>query len=98
VTASPIAVIVPAHGQAALLPEALNSALAQPEAVVVVVEDGCPQRATRAVATGFAAAHPGRVFALAQPNGGLAAARNSGIDFVLTGAPSGCRARSGVAA
>ena len=36
----------------------------------------------------MAAAHPGRVFALRRPNGGLSAARNTGIDFALAAFPA----------
>ena len=36
----------------------------------------------------MAAAHPGRVFALRQPNRGLAAARNTGIEFSLAAFPA----------
>ncbi len=87
-----IAVIIPAHRQPALLAEALASVLAQRgvEAFAVVVEDGCPYPETSSIALAFATAHPGRVFALAQPNGGLSAARNAGIGFVLAALP-GCR-------
>jgi len=88
VTGPAVAVVIPAFGQAALLPEAIVAALAQPEAVTVVVDDGCAQPGTRAAATAFAAAHPGRVFALSQPNGGLAAARDTGINFALAAFPS----------
>src|SRR3712207_6272408 len=89
-----IAVVIPAYGQPALLPEALESVLAQegaPPLAVVVVEDGCPSPSTAAVALHYAAAHPGRVFLLRQRNQGLSAARNTGIGFALAAFPA-CRA------
>ncbi len=85
-----IAVVIPAYGQPALLPEAIASILDQrgaPPTAAVVVDDGCPFPETRAVAAAFAAAHPGRVFALRRPNGGLSAARNTGIEFALAAFP-----------
>ncbi|MBP0494794.1 glycosyltransferase [Pararoseomonas indoligenes] len=89
-----IAVVIPAWRQPALLEEAILSVLAQrgPRRVAaVVVDDGCPMPETRAAALRFATAHPGRVFLLRKANGGLSAARNTGIDFVLRAWP-GCRA------
>ncbi len=81
-----LAVIIPAHRQPGLLAEAIRSVLAQeggPPAAAVVVDDGCPYPETSRTALSMAAAHPGRVFALRRPNGGLSAARNTGIDFAL---------------
>jgi len=84
-----VAVIVPAFGQSGLLAEALTSALAQRDVDVriVVVVDGCPLPETSGIALAFAAAHPGRVFVLSQPNGGLPAARNTGLRFILAALP-----------
>lgn len=85
-----LAVVIPAHGQPGLLPEAIASVLAQqggPPVAAVVVDDGCPHPETSRAALGMAAAHPGRVFALRQPNRGLAAARNTGIEFALAAFP-----------
>ncbi|MCR0982458.1 glycosyltransferase [Roseomonas populi] len=89
-----IAVVIPAFRQPALLEEAILSVLASrgPRRVAaVVVDDGCPMPGTRAAALRFAAAHPGCVFLLRRANGGLSAARNTGIEFVLRAWP-GCRA------
>ncbi|MFC7690782.1 glycosyltransferase family 2 protein [Paeniroseomonas aquatica] len=80
--------------QPGLLAEAIASALGQvgvPPVAVVVVDDGCPFPSGARTALDFAAAHPGRVFLLRRPNGGLSAARNTGIDFVLRAFPA-CRA------
>lgn len=88
------AFVIPAHGQPGLLAEAVLSALQQdaaPPAAVVVVDDGCPFPETSRTALELAAAHPGRVFTVRRPNGGLSAARNTGIDFALAAFPA-CRA------
>lgn len=86
-----VAVIIPAYGQPGLAGEALRSALEQrtdfPYAVIIV-NDGCPQEATHQVCHSFAAANPGQVFYLRKRNGGLSAARNSGIDFALAAFPA----------
>lgn len=70
-----VSVIVPCYGQAHYLDEAIGSVLAQTYANVelVVVDDGSPDNAGR-----VAARYPG-VRCLRQENGGLAAARNTGI-------------------
>ncbi|WP_160299796.1 glycosyltransferase [Belnapia sp. F-4-1] len=89
-----VAVVIPAYRQPGLLPEAILSVLDQqggPLAAVVVVDDGCPYPETAETTLAFASLHPGRVFLLRRPNGGLSAARNTGIDFVLDALP-GCRA------
>ena len=86
-----IGVIIPAHRQPGLLAEAIASVLAQegaPPAAAVVVDDGCPYPETSRTAVSMAAAHPGRVFALRRRNGGLAAARNTGIEFALAAFPA----------
>jgi glycosyltransferase involved in cell wall biosynthesis len=89
-----VAVVIPAYRQPGLLAEAVLSALDQqdaPPTAVVVVDDGCPYPATARTAADLAAAHPGRVFVLRQPNRGLSAARNAGVGFALAAFP-GCRA------
>src|SRR3954463_5585255 len=85
-----IVVIIPAFQQPGLLAEAILAVLDQtdaPPTAVVVVDDGCPYPATARTALDFAAAHPGRVFVLRQPNRGVSAARNAGIDFALAAMP-----------
>lgn len=89
-----LAVVIPAHRQPGLLAEAVASVLAQrdaPPMAAIVVDDGCPYPETSAVALRLAAAHPGRVFVLRRRNGGLSAARNTGIEFALAAFPA-CRA------
>ena len=86
-----LAVIIPAHRQPGLLAEAICSVLMQeggPPTAAVVVDDGCPFPETSRTALAMAAAHPGRVFALRRPNGGLSAARNTGIEFALAAFPA----------
>ncbi len=85
-----VAVVVPAWGQPGLLPEAIESALAQqgaPPLAVVVVDDGCSLPQTSRTAGAYAVAYPGRVHALRRRNGGLSAARNTGIGFALAAFP-----------
>ncbi len=85
-----VACVIPAYGQPGLLPEALNSAMTQtlPGVAAVVVDDGCPFPETSAQARAAAARHPGRVHVLRQANGGLSAARNTGIDYALAAFPN----------
>jgi glycosyltransferase involved in cell wall biosynthesis/GT2 family glycosyltransferase len=89
-----LAVVIPVFRQPGLLAEALEDVLAQqgaPRFAAVVVDDGCPLPETAATALAYARRHPGRVLLLRRPNGGLPAARNTGIDFALAAWP-GCRA------
>lgn len=87
VTRAPdLAIIIPVWKQPGFLHESVSSALAQKAdfpIAVVIVNDGCPMPETDATGRMLARAHPGRVFYLRRPNGGLSAARNSGIDFAL---------------
>ncbi len=85
------AIIVPTYKHSGLLAEALDTALAQDTDfayAVVIVNDGCPFPETDRVCREFAASHPGRVFYLSKRNGGLSAARNSGIAFALDAFPA----------
>ena len=85
------AIIVPTHKHSGLLAEALDTALAQDTDfayAVVVVNDGCPFPETDRVCREFATVHPGRLFYLHKRNGGLSAARNSGIAFALDAFPA----------
>jgi glycosyltransferase involved in cell wall biosynthesis len=86
-----VAIIVPAHQQPGLLVEALDTALSQDTDfayAVVVINDGCPFDETDHVCREFAAANQDRVYYLHKCNGGLSAARNTGIDFALTAFPA----------
>lgn len=79
-----VSVVIPCFRQAHFLPEAIESVLAQDHGAVeiVVVDDGSPDNVGE-----VAARYPGVKY-LRQPNGGLAAARNAGLeeangDFLL---------------
>ncbi len=75
-SATLVSVVVPCYKQAQYLREAIDSVLAQtyPNVEVVVVNDGSPDD-TEAVAKSYG----DRVRYVARPNGGISAARNSGI-------------------
>jgi glycosyltransferase involved in cell wall biosynthesis len=86
-----IAVIVPLFRHSVFVADAVSSACEQQiaqEYRVVIVDDGCPHAETRRVATTLAAAWPDRVVYLRRPNGGLSAARNTGVDYALARWPS----------
>ena len=86
-----VAIIVPVYQQPGLLLEALDTALAQETDfayVIVVVNDGCPFDETDQVCHEFAAGNLERMYYLRKRNGGLSAARNSGIDFALAAFPA----------
>ncbi|MBW6396663.1 glycosyltransferase [Roseomonas sp. HJA6] len=89
-----VVVIIPLYRQPALFSEAIASVLAQqgaPACRIIVVLDGCVYRQSLDSARAWARAHAPQVVVLAQPNRGLAAARNAGIRFALQAWP-GCRA------
>ena len=71
-----VSVVIPCYRQAHYLPTAVDSALAQthPDVEVIVVDDGSDDD-TAAVAARYGA----RVRYVRRPNGGLAAARNTGV-------------------
>jgi Glycosyl transferase family 2 len=84
VDADAVTVVIPCFRQAHFLPEAIESVLAQDHGAIeiVVVDDGSPDNVGE-----VAARYPG-VKCLRRPNGGLAAARNAGLekangDFLL---------------
>ena len=73
---STVSVVIPAYNAARYLAEAIESVLAQsrPVTEVIVVDDGSTDDTAR-VAAGYGPA----VRVLARPNGGIGAARNTGI-------------------
>ena len=77
--AVPVSIIIPAYNAAATIADTLNSILAQtcPDWEAIVVDDGSTD-ATCKVVKGFIERDP-RICILRQPNGGEAAARNTGI-------------------
>src|SRR3974390_2047040 len=81
-----LAVVIPVYKHSVLLAEAVISALNQKadfELVIVIVNDGCPMPETHQACLDFVAAAPDRVYYIHRPNGGLSAARNTGIDYIL---------------
>jgi glycosyltransferase involved in cell wall biosynthesis len=78
VTAPAVSVVIPTYNQPTLLTEAVRSVLAQTfqDFEVVVVDDGC----TDDTADRIGALGDARVRLVRQPNGGVGAARNRGID------------------
>ncbi|MFO6452643.1 MULTISPECIES: glycosyltransferase [unclassified Aeromicrobium] len=75
-----LSVIVPVYNVEEYLAECLESILEQPEAPfeVIVVDDGSPDRSAR-IARKYAR-RDARVHVLTRPNGGLSAARMTGIE------------------
>lgn len=71
-----VSLVIPCFNQAAFLPAAIDSALAQgePPAEIVVVDDGSTD-----ASAALAAACGGPVRLVRQANGGAAAARNAGV-------------------
>ncbi len=81
-----VAVVVPAWRQARYLAGAVGSALEQEIECgvgVAVVNDGCPDPETDRVGQLLRDANPDRVAYLHQPNRGVSAARNAGIELAL---------------
>ena len=81
-----IAIVVPLFAHSVLVADALESALEQSSRhpfVIIVVNDGCRYAESDATLKSIVAAHPGRIKYLVQPNSGLSAARNTGIEYAL---------------
>ncbi len=81
-----IAIVIPVFKHSVLVAEAITCALEQDTQfpyVVIIVNDGCKFAETDRVSRDFALAYPDKVIYLYRPNGGLSAARNTGIDFAL---------------
>ena len=83
-----VTVVIPVMGHPVLVDDAIASAAALMDrgevARIVVVNDGCRFAETRAALASWAAAlGPGRLTVVPQPNAGLSAARNAGIDVAM---------------
>lgn len=86
-----IAVIIPVFRHSVFVADAVTSACEQDIAFdyrVVIVDDGCPHAETRRVATTLALSFPERVVYIRRTNGGLSAARNTGLEYALQRWPS----------
>jgi glycosyltransferase involved in cell wall biosynthesis len=86
-----IVVVVPVFRHSVFLADAVESACRQDidqEYRVVIVDDGCPFKETRRVAMTLAEAYEERVVYIRRPNGGLSAARNTGVKYALMRWPS----------
>lgn len=81
---APITVVIPAYKSAAFLEETVATALSQsdPPERIIVVDDGSPDNSYE-IAQALAAKHP-TVMAVQRPNGGAAAARNTGLALART--------------
>ena len=86
-TRSPrLAIVIPVFKHSVLVAEAITCALEQDTEfpyVIIIINDGCKFQETDRVGRDFALAYPDKVVYLYRPNGGLSAARNTGIDFAL---------------
>ena len=81
-----VAIVIPVFKHSVLVSEAIVCALNQETELsmaIVIVNDGCTFAETDRICRDFAYAYPNRIFYIYRPNGGLSAARNTGIDFVL---------------
>jgi glycosyltransferase involved in cell wall biosynthesis len=81
-----IGVVVPVFSHSGLLVEALDSLFEQAEAppfAVALINDGCAFQETDLVGSAFAALGMENFHYIRRRNGGLSAARNTGIDFLL---------------
>ncbi len=86
-----VAIVIPIFKQPSLVIEAVESALRQEAPFdyrVVLVNDGCPFAETDEVCQTYARAHPDKVRYVRRRNGGLSAARNSGVEAALALWPS----------
>lgn len=86
-----VAVVIPIYRQPSLAVEAIESALRQKASFdyrIVLVNDGCPFTETDQTCRSYANAFPDRIRYVHRRNGGLSAARNTGIDVALRAWPS----------
>jgi glycosyltransferase involved in cell wall biosynthesis len=86
-----VGIVVPLFKHSVLVADALASVIDQITRlryVVVVVSDGCPFADSDQQVKAIRAVHPELIVYLMRPNGGLSAARNTGIDYILARFPS----------
>ena len=75
-------VVIPAYNVAELLPRAVESVRSQSldDWELIIVDDGSTDGQTPELADQIAGGDPGRIRAVHRPNGGLPAARNTGVE------------------
>jgi glycosyltransferase involved in cell wall biosynthesis len=86
-----VAVVIPLFAHSVLVADALESALSQRcgfSFCIVVVNDGCPFQESALQVKSIQTVRPDVVHYVVQPNRGLSAARNTGIDYALAHFPS----------
>jgi hypothetical protein len=86
-----VALVIPIYRQPSLAIEAIESALRQRPPFdyrIVLVNDGCPFDETHHICRGYANAYPDRIRYVRRSNGGLSAARNTGVEVALRAWPS----------
>ena len=86
-----VAILIPMFKHPALVVEAIESALSQNidgGVYIVLINDGCPFRETDEVCKEYQLCHPDMIRYIRKKNGGLSAARNTGILYVLANLPS----------
>jgi glycosyltransferase involved in cell wall biosynthesis len=82
-----LAIIIPVFKHSVFIVEAIESALAQQTNFgvrIIVVNDGCPFIETHNTCSAYARTYPEVLHYVKKPNGGLSAARNSGIEYALS--------------
>ncbi|MBR8828005.1 MAG: glycosyltransferase [Gomphosphaeria aponina SAG 52.96 = DSM 107014] len=82
-----VAIVIPVFKHSVLVGEAIASTLNQETEipfVTIIVNDGCTFPETDRIGREFAQAYPDKIYYLYRPNGGLSAARNTGIDFAYS--------------
>jgi glycosyltransferase involved in cell wall biosynthesis len=86
-----VAIVIPLFKHSVLVADALQSVIDQQSRhpfVAIVVNDGCPFHESDLQIKSIQAVHPDLVRYVVQPNRGLSAARNTGIDFALRHFPA----------
>jgi glycosyltransferase involved in cell wall biosynthesis len=81
-----IAILMPLFGHSVLVVDALLAALGQKSRypfIIVVINDGCRFVESDEKIKSIVSLHPDRIRYVVQPNAGLSAARNTGIDYAL---------------
>ena len=80
-----ISIVIPVWHHPVLVDEAVLSCIGQSgdNYHIILINDGCDLEQTRMALEGWLARYPGKITLLTQPNQGLSAARNTGIDHAL---------------